>query len=165
MATQKSLGKIEVGWKAPDFTLFDNQMKRRNLKEFLNGNLILAFFPGAFTSVCTREVCTFRDSLARLGTFKASVVGISVNDPWSSRAFAEKNMLNFPLLCDYNREVVKLYGLELQNFAGLPSYTVAKRSVLILDKTGTVRFVWISEDPSIEPNYADIERFLQETVQ
>ncbi len=74
-------------------------------------------------------------------------------------------MLNFPLLCDYNREVMKLYGLELQNFAGLPSYTVAKRSVLILDKTGTVRFVWISEDPSIEPNYADIEKFLQETVQ
>lgn len=165
MATQKSSSKIEVGWKAPDFTLFDNQMKRRNLKEFLDDNLILAFFPGAFTSVCTREVCTFRDSLAKLGSLKAKVVGISVNDPWSSRAFAEKNMLNFPLLCDYNREVVKLYGLELQNFAGLPGYTVAKRSVLILDKGSTVRFVWISEDPSIEPNYADIERFLQEMIQ
>jgi peroxiredoxin len=165
MATQKSSSKIEVGWKAPDFALFDNQMKRRTLKEFSHGYLILAFFPGAFTSTCTREACTFRDSLAKLGTLKAKVVGISVNDPWSSRAFAEKNMLNFPLLCDYNREVIKLYGLELQNFAGLPGYTVAKRSVLILDKTGTVRFVWISEDPGIEPNYADIEKFLQETVQ
>jgi peroxiredoxin len=165
MATQKSSSKIEVGWKAPDFALFDNQMKRRTLKEFSNGYLILAFFPGAFTSTCTREACTFRDSLAKLGTLKAKVLGISVNDPWSSRAFAEKNMLNFPLLCDYNREVVKLYGLEQQNFAGLPGYTGAKRSVLILDKTGTVRFVWISEDPGIEPNYVDIEKFLQETVQ
>jgi glutaredoxin-dependent peroxiredoxin len=164
MATEKSSSKIEVGWKAPDFTLFDNQMKCRNLKEFLNDNLILAFFPGAFTSVCTREVCTFRDSLAKLGSLHSRVVGISVNDPWSSRAFAEKNMLNFPLLCDYNREVVKLYGLELQNFAGLPGYTVAKRSILILDKGSTVRFVWISEDPSIEPNYADIEKFLQEVI-
>ena len=111
--------KIEIGQKAPDFKLFDNQMKARTLKEFLGDKLILAFFPGAFTSVCTKEMCTFRDSLAKLDGMKAKVVGISVNDPWSSREFAEKNMLTFPLLCDYKREVIRLYDVELPNFAGL----------------------------------------------
>ena len=153
--------KIEVGQKAPDFKLFDNQLKLRSLKEFLGDTLVLAFFPGAFTSVCTREMCTFRDSLAKLEALKAKIVGISVNDPWSSRAFAEKNMLTFPLLCDYKREVIKLYGLELQNFAGLEGYSVAKRSVFILDRQGMVRYVWISENPAVEPNYDEIQQFLE----
>jgi peroxiredoxin len=152
--------KIEIGQKAPDFKLFDNQLKLRSLKEFLGDTLLLAFFPGAFTSVCTREMCTFRDSLAKLEVLKAKIVGISVNDPWSSRAFAEKNMLTFPLLCDYRREVIKLYGIELQNFAGLEGYSAAKRSVFILDRQGMVRYLWISENPAVEPNYDEIQQFL-----
>ena len=156
--------RIEVGQKAPDFTLVDNQMKPRTLREFFGEKLILAFFPGAFTSTCTKEMCTFRDSIATLGTLKARVVGISVNDPWSSRAFAEKNMLTFPLLCDYKREVVKLYGIELPNFGGLQGYNVAKRSIFIIDKEGTVRYSWVSNDPTVEPNYTEIDRFLQGLV-
>ena len=152
--------KIEIGQKAPDFRLFDNQMKARTLKEFLGDKLILAFFPGAFTSVCTKEMCTFRDSLAKLDGMKAKVVGISVNDPWSSREFAEKNMLTFPLLCDYKREVIRLYDVELPNFAGLDGYTAAKRSVFILDKQGIVRYTWISDNPAVEPNYNEIQTFL-----
>jgi peroxiredoxin len=153
--------KMAVGQKAPEFKLVDNQMKWRTMKDFLGDALVLAFFPGAFTSVCTRELCTFRDSLAKLEALKAKVVAISVNDPWSSRAFAEKNMLTFPLLCDYKREVIRLYGIELPNFAGLEGYTVAKRSVFIIDKQGTVRYVWVSDDPSVEPNYAEIEKSLK----
>ena len=152
--------KIEVGQKAPDFKLFDNQLKLRSLKEFLGDTLVLAFFPGAFTSVCTREMCAFRDSLAKLEALKAKIVGISVNDPWSSRAFAEKNMLTFPLLCDYKREVIKLYGIQLQNFAGLEGYSAAKRSVFILDRQGMVRYVWISGNPAVEPHYDEIQQFL-----
>jgi peroxiredoxin len=152
--------QIEIGQKAPDFKLFDNQLRLRSLKEFLGDTLVLAFFPGAFTSVCTREMCTFRDSLAKLEALKAKIVGISVNDPWSSRAFAEKNMLTFPLLCDYKREVIKLYGIELQNFAGLEGYSAAKRSVFIIDRQGMVRYVWISENPGVEPNYDEIQQFL-----
>jgi peroxiredoxin len=152
--------KIEIGQKAPDFKLFDNQLKLRSLKEFLGDTLVLAFFPGAFTSVCAREMCTFRDSLAKLEALKAKIVGISVNDPWSNRAFAEKNMLTFPLLCDYKREVIKLYGIQLQNFAGLEGYSAAKRSVFVLDRQGMVRYVWISENPAVEPNYDEIQQFL-----
>jgi len=154
-------GSIKIGQRAPDFTVVDNQLKMRTLKDFLGDTLILAFFPGAFTSVCTREMCAFRDSIAKMGALKARVVGISVNDPWSSKAFAEKNMLTFPLLCDYKREVVKLYGIELPNFAGLEGYTAAKRSVFILDKEGIVRYAWVSDDPTIEPNYTEIEGFLE----
>lgn len=154
--------KIRVGERAPDFTLNSTDLKPRRLSDFLTQAVVLAFFPGAFTSVCTKEMCTFRDSLARLNNLKAQVVGISVNDPFSSKAFAEKNMLTFPLLCDYNREVVKLYGVELNDFAGLKGYTAAKRSVFIIDKQGVVRYVWVSDNPAIEPNYAEVEKFLEQ---
>lgn len=154
--------KIKVGDKAPDFTLNGTDLKPKKLSNFLTQTVVLAFFPGAFTSVCTREMCTFRDSLARLNNLKAQVVGVSVNDPWANKAFAEKNLLTFPLLCDYNREVIRLYGIELKDFGGLKGYTAAKRSVFVIDKNNIVRYVWISENPGMEPNYDEIEKFLQQ---
>jgi len=154
--------KINVGEKAPDFTLPDTDRKSRRLSEFRGKKLVLAFFPGAFTSVCTKEMCTFRDTMARLSELKAQVVGVSVNDPWSNKGFAERNLLAFPLLSDINREVIRLYGIELTDFAGLKGYSVAKRSVFILDKEGVVRYRWVSEDPGIEPNYKEIQETLNQ---
>jgi len=153
---------INIGEKAPDFALHDTDKKLRKLSEFLGKKTVLAFFPGAFTSVCTKEMCVFRDSMARLNEVKAQIVGISVNDPYSNRGFAEQNMLNFPLLSDYNREVVKLYDIELKDFAGLKGYTAAKRSIFILDKNGIVRYKWVSEDPGVEPDYEEIEKALDQ---
>lgn len=154
--------KIVVGEKAPDFMLPDTDRKPRKLSEFMGKKLVLAFFPGAFTSVCTREMCAFRDSLTRLSELKAQVVGVSVNDPFSNKGFAERNMLTFPLLSDYNRDVTRLYDIELMDFAGLKGYIVAKRSVFVLDKNGVVRYRWVSEDPGIEPNYMEIEEALNQ---
>lgn len=154
--------KANVGEKAPDFTLPDTDRRPRKLSEFRGKKVVLAFFPGAFTSVCTKEMCAFRDSLARLSELKAQVVGVSVNDPFSNKGFAERNLLTFPLLSDYNREVVRLYGVELKDFAGLKGYSVAKRSVFILDKDGVVRYRWVSEDPGVEPNYQEIENALSQ---
>ena len=154
------MADVVVGQKAPDFTLPDTDRKLRKLSEFLGKKLVLAFFPGAFTSTCTKEMCTFRDSIARLSELKAQVVGVSVNDPFSNKGFAERNLLTFPLLSDYNREVVRLYGIELKNFAGLQGYSVAQRSVFILDKDGIVRYRWVSDDPGKEPNYNEIESAL-----
>lgn len=151
---------ITVGEKGPDFTLSDTDRKLRSLKEFLTGKTVLAFFVGAFTSVCTKEMCTFRDSMARLTDLKAQIVGIAVTDPFSNKEFAEKNRLTFPILSDYKREVIRAYGIELPNFAGLVGYTTAKRAIFILDKGGIVRYVWITDDPAVEPNYAEIEAFL-----
>jgi len=154
--------EVVVGRKAPDFTLSDTERKLRKLSEFLGKKLVLAFFPGAFTSVCTKEMCTFRDSMAMLSQLKAQIVGISVNDPFSNKGFVERNLLTFPLLSDYNREVIRLYGIELKDFAGLKGYSVAKRSVFVLDKNGIVRYKWVSEDPGIEPNYKEIEKALNQ---
>ncbi len=155
-------GKIGVGQKAPDFTLPDADLKPRRLKDFLDKNVVLAFYPGAFTAVCTKEMCAFRDHLAKLSDLKAQVVGISVNDPFSNKAFANANRINFPLLSDYNRDVVRLYDIAGTNFAGLKGYTAAKRSIFVVDRKGIVRYGWVSEDPRVEPDYEEIERVLEE---
>ena len=157
--------KIDVGDKAPDFTLIDTDLKPRSLSEFIGNKIVLAFFVGAFTSVCTKEMCTFRDSMARLTDLKAQVIGIAVTDPFSNKAFAEKNFLPFPILSDHKREVIRTYGIELPDFAGLKGYSTAKRSIFILDKAGIVRYVWISDDPRVEPNYGEIEAFLEKMEQ
>lgn len=156
--------KVKVGDKAPDFTLPDTDKKPRSLKEFLGQKVVLAFFVGAFTATCTKEMCEFRDSMSRLTDLKAQVVGVSVNDPFSNKAFVEKNRLPFPVLSDYNRDVVRKYGLELADFAGLKGYTVAKRSIFILDMKGTVMYVWVSDDPAVEPNYQEIQRALEKIM-
>ncbi len=151
----------KVGDKAPAFTLTDTDKIPRSLSEFLGKNTVLAFFPGAFTGVCTKEMCTFRDSMSNFSTLNAQTVGISVDGPFANKAFATQYNLQFPLLSDYNREVVKLYGIELGNFAGLPGYIAAKRSVFVLDKAGVVRYSWISDSPGVEPNYAEITKALE----
>jgi len=152
---------VKVGEKIPDLTLFDMNLKKRALREFMGRKLVLAFFPGAFTGVCTKEMCTLRDSLAKLEKLNAEIVAISVNDPFALKGFHEDNALKFPLLSDYNRDAIRAFGIELRDFAGLKGYTVAKRSVFVLDADGVVRWMWISDDPGVEPDYAEIERQLK----
>jgi len=152
---------VEVGGLAPGFTLFDQDRRERRLGEFRGKKTLLAFFPGAFTSVCTREMCTFRDSIAELQRLEAQVVGISVNDPWSNKGFAEQNRLGFPLLSDYERRVVRLYGVPLVDL-GLKGYTAAQRAVFILDRDGVVRFKWVSDDPRREPDYKELSEALSQ---
>ncbi|MCX8150545.1 MAG: peroxiredoxin [Candidatus Bathyarchaeota archaeon] len=154
-------GSLKIGDKAPDFSLPDVELKIRSLKEFRGQKVVLAFFVGAFTSVCTKEMCVFRDSMARLINLKAQVIGISVNDPFSNKEFAEKNRLTFPILSDYNRETIKAYNIQLRDFAGLKGYTAAKRSIFVLDKQGIIRYIWVAEDPKVEPNYKEIEEIIE----
>jgi len=92
----------------------------------------------------------------------AQVVGISVNDPFSNRGFAEKNFLPYPVLSDYSRQVIREYGLEFNDFAGLKGYTVAKRSIFILDEKGVIRYMWVSDDLTVEPNYEEIQKALEQ---
>ncbi len=154
------------GEKAPGFTLPDTDKKPRSLQELLKpkGATLLAFFPGAFTSVCTKEMCTLRDNMAELSKINAQVVGIDVNDPWTNKAFVEKNNLNFPILSDYNRDVVRLYNVYHNDFGNLKGYTVAKRSVFILDQNGVVTYKWVSDDPTKEPNYEDLKKAAAKTA-
>jgi peroxiredoxin len=152
---------VKVGDKAPDFSLFDTEKKTRTLKEFLGKKTVLAFYPGAFTGVCDKEMCTFRDSLSALNNLNAQVVGISVNDPFSNKGFATVNRLTFPLLSDLARQAAKTYAGVHENFAGVTGHTVSKRAVFILDGNGIVKYAWISEIPATEPNYNEITKALQ----
>jgi len=151
---------VEIGQKPPDFQLPDQNRTQRSLKDFLGKKTVLAFFPGAFTGVCTKEMCTFRDSMRQFTTMQGQVVGISVNDPFTNKAFADMNKLEFPILSDYTREAVTKFNVFHNDFAGLKGYTAAKRSVFILDDKGTLRYKWVSEDPGKEPNYEEIKNTL-----
>jgi peroxiredoxin len=159
-----ALPLIEIGRKLPDFQLPDQDKVIRSLKDFSGKKTVLAFFPGAFTGVCTREMCKFRDSAQPFMDFGAQVVGISVNDPFTNKAFAEANELRFPILSDYTRETIRSYDVFHEDFAGLKDYTAAKRSVFILDEAGTIRYRWISEDPGKEPDYEEVIRQLSQLV-
>jgi len=152
---------VEVGQKPPDFQLPDQSKAMRSLKEFSGRKVVLAFFPGAFTGVCTKEMCAFRDSMQMLQGVGAQVVAISVNDPFSNKGFADANNLQFPILSDYTRDTIKKYDVVQVDFAGLKGYNTAKRAVFILDEEGVVRYKWISEDPGKEPKYDDIKKQLE----
>ena len=152
----------EVGQAAPDFTLYDSSNQQRKLSEFRGKNVVLAFFPGAFTGVCTTEMCTFRDQADQLNSLNAQVLGISVDSPFSQKAWAEQNNLNFPILSDYNRQVVNLYGVAFQNLAGMEGYVVANRAVFVMDKDGIVRYKWEAPSPVVEPNYDEIGEALRQ---
>ena len=149
---------VKVGEKAPDFTLVDTALKPRSLKEFLGKTTVLVFYPAAFTGVCTKEMCAFRDNLSQLSSIGAQMVGISADTPFSNKAFAEQNSLTFPVLSDYNREAIKAFGIAFPDLAGLKGLTVAKRSVFVLDKQGVVKYAWVSEDPKKEPDYAEVTK-------
>src|SRR5262249_40585328 len=125
---------INAGTPAPSFKLHNTKKEEVSLDSMKGKNVVLLFFPAAFTGVCTKEMCNFRDSLAQFNSLNAQVLGISVDSPFSNGAFAEKNNLNFPLLSDYTRDTVKKYGVALDDFAGMKGYTASRRAVYVLDK-------------------------------
>jgi len=113
--------------------------------------MVLAFFPAAFSSVCTKELCTLRDSMGRLNGANAQVVGISVDTPFALRAFHTDQKLTFPLLSDFNKHVIREYGVFNEDMVGLKG--IAKRAVFVLDKDGIVRHREVLEDARNEPDY------------
>jgi len=152
---------INIGSKAPEFTLFDTDKKPRSLSEFKGKNVVLAFYPGAFTGVCTKEFCALRDAMSKFNTLQAQIVGISVDTPFANKGFALHNNLQFPLLSDYSREVSKQYGGVYEDFSGMKGYTASKRAVFVIGSDGVVKYVWISENPGLEPSYDEIVKVLK----
>lgn len=152
---------VNIGDQAPDFSLPDKNGKVKNLKDYRGSKTVLAFFPGAFTSVCTTEMCTFRDVMAKFSKMNAKIVGISVDAPFSLAEFAKQNRIEFDLLSDSNKEVVSDYEVMHENFAGINGLKAAKRSVFVLDPEGIVRYRWVSENPGVEPDYSEIDRELE----
>jgi glutaredoxin-dependent peroxiredoxin len=152
---------VTVGTKAPAFTLFDTDRKPRSLAEFAGKKVVLAFYPGAFTGACTKEVCALQDAMATFNSFNAQVVGISIDSPFANKAFAEANKVAFPLLSDFTRETSKAYCGLYEDFGGVKGYTASKRSVFILDEKGTVTYVWSTDAPGTEPPYDEVKAALK----
>ena len=145
----------------PDFELVDSELKEVKLSDLRGSPVVLAFFPGAFTSVCSKEMCTFRDSMVKFNELQAKVIGISVDHPFSLAAFKAQNNLNFTLLSDYNKEVTKKYGGLHDDFAGVKGLKVAKRAVFVIDKDGKIVYEWVSENPGNEPDYSKVEEAVE----
>lgn len=142
---------VDVGSKAPDFTLTNQERQPVTLGALRGRPVVLAFFPAAFSSVCQKELCTFRDSMGELGRAKAQVFGISVDTFFSLKAFHDQQKLTFPLLSDFNKQVIREYGVFNEDMIGLKG--VAKRAVFVLDKDGVVRHREVLEDARNEPDY------------
>jgi peroxiredoxin len=152
----------EVGERAPDFALYDYDRKLRQMSEFLvkGHRTILAFYPGAFTGVCTKEMCAFRDMYGELEKLNGMVVGISVDAPFAQKEFAEKHSLTFPLLCDFTREVVQKYGVAWKNLGGVEGYVCANRSIFVVDDSAKVLYKWVAEDPGKFPDLDAVKKAL-----
>jgi peroxiredoxin len=142
---------VDVGSKAPDFTLTNQDRQPVKLSEQRGKPVVLAFFPAAFSSVCTKELCTFRDAMARLNSAKAQVYGISVDTFFTLKAFQEAQGYNFPLLSDFNKQAIREFDVFNEDMIGLKG--VAKRAVFVIDKDGVVRHKEVLDDARNEPNY------------
>jgi len=149
---------VEVGSKAPDFTLPNQDREPVTLSAQRGKHVVLAFFPAAFTGVCTKELCTFRDSLAQLNEANATVFGISADTPFALKEFANQQRLNFPLLSDFNRTAIEAYGVANPDMGGLKG--ISKRAVFVVDSAGLVRHKEITANPGVEPDYAKIHAAL-----
>ncbi|TMT86127.1 redoxin domain-containing protein [Haloterrigena sp. H1] len=156
---------VTTGDAAPDFTapLANGDIEEFTLSERLEDEapIVLAFFPGAFTSVCTTEMCTFQDRLATFNDLDASVYGVSRDSPFTLNEFRAQNDLEFGLLSDYNKELIDDYDVEM-DFADLGVYGVAKRSVFVVDGDGEVAYSWVSDDPGVEPDYDEVEAAVED---
>ena len=149
-----------IGKAAPDFTLHNTAKESVQLSSLQGQKVVLAFYPAAFTGVCEKEMCTFRDQMSELNSLNATVLGISVDAPFSNGAFKAKNNLNFDLLSDYKREVVNAYGVALHDFAGMQGYTASHRAVFIVDESGNIMYEWVGPNPGVEPDYAAVQAAL-----
>lgn len=151
---------VEVGQKAPDFTVLDDEGKPFTLAKALGqGPVVLSFYVFDFSSVCQGQLCAMRDSMGDLQAFGAKVFGISTDSHHSHRAFRAANGINYPLLSDWNKTVSRAYGVLYERLGDFGLAGVSKRSVFVLDRDGVVRYKWVTEDSKVPP---DAKRVLEE---
>ncbi len=155
---------IQTGQQAPDFTLHTDQNEAYTLSDDNDGkSTVLLFFPGAFTSVCTEEMCSVNDDLARYRDLDAHVLGVSTDSPFVLAEFKKRNNLDFPLLSDHNAQVSQQYGAKYDhNFTGMKLDRIAKRAAFVIDADGTVRYAEVLENAGEQPDFEAVQRALEE---
>jgi len=152
--------KIEVGQPAPEISLYDSEKKKVSLSDFRGKNVLLLFFPQAFTGTCTKELCSTRDNIALYNEANAQVLGISVDSVFTLGRYKEDQQLNFPLLSDFNKDASKAYGVLYDTFV-FDMKGVSKRSAFVLDKDGVVRYAEVLETATDLPDFGAIQKTLQ----
>ena len=150
---------VQIGDAAPDFTLKNTEKSDVKLSDYAGQTVILAFYPGAFTGVCDKEMCAFQDNIGKLNDANAVVLGISVDSPWANAEFARKYDLGFTLLSDIDRVVVNSYDATFVGLGGIEGYVCANRVVIVIDKSGVVQHRWVAENPGVEPDYDAVVAF------
>jgi glutaredoxin-dependent peroxiredoxin len=148
-----------VGTKAPEFTLFDSSKQKVSLSDHKGKNVVLLFFPQAFTSVCTEELCHIRDNMKVYEDLNATVFGISVDSVFTLGKFHQDQKYNFPLLSDFNKDVSKAYS-SLYDTWIFDMKGVSKRSAFVIDREGTIRYAEILDNPGLQPNFQAINNTL-----
>ncbi len=154
---------IVIGEKAPDFSLLDSDKNQVNLRDFAGKTVLLLFYPQAFTSTCTKELCAVRDDISRYSNTSAEVLGISVDSIFTLKRYKEDQGYNFPLLSDFNKEVSTLYG-SLYNEWKYGMKGVSKRSAFLIDKDGLVQYAEVLENASDVPNFEAINSKISSLV-
>jgi peroxiredoxin len=151
---------LQVGQQAPDFALKSNKMEDVKLSALHGNKVLLLFVPLAFTGVCTKELCSMRDTLKDYEGLDCKVFGISTDSPFALDAWAREQGYQFPLLSDYNKEVARSYDTlydELLGFKG-----VCKRSAFVIDREGKLRYAAVQADARNIPNFDEIKACLQQ---
>jgi peroxiredoxin len=150
---------LKIGSKAPEFTLINTEKKEVSLKDFAGKTLVINFFPAAFTGVCTEQMCSNRDDVSFYSSLGATVVGVSVDTPFTLGVFKAQNNINFDLLSDFNKTMIKAYDMYLEDFVlGLKG--VAKRGVAVVDGNGTVVYAEETANPGTQVNFAALKEAL-----
>ncbi|MBN8862237.1 MAG: redoxin domain-containing protein [Sphingobacteriales bacterium] len=153
--------QIQVGQQAPDFSLYDSAKNKVTLSEQKGKNVLLLFFPQAFTSVCTTELCGVRDNIATYNNAHAAVFGISVDSVFTLAQFKEAQQYNFPLLSDFNKETSAAYGAIYTDWI-LDMKGVSKRAAFVIDREGIVRYAEVLENAGEVPNFNSIQEVLKQ---
>jgi peroxiredoxin len=152
---------LNIGSTAPDFTLKNSDLEDVTLADQRGQNVILLFFPLAFTGICTEELCYMRDGISKFNDLNSNILAISVDSPFTLKKFKEENALNFPLLSDFNKEVSQAYGAFYKEFVlGLKG--VSKRAVFLLDKNGMLQYSEVLENAGDLPNFESLEKALSD---
>ncbi|MDA1280592.1 MAG: redoxin domain-containing protein [Chloroflexi bacterium] len=148
----------EVGSTAPGFTLLDTDGKEFSSSSFAGKRAVIAFFPAAFSGVCQKELCTFRDALADYADLDADVLGISIDGRFANGAFRSANNINFPILSDYKQSTIADYDVVWPDFSGMSGYTTARRSVFVIGADGNIAWKWLSNVPSDLPPFDEVKK-------
>ena len=151
---------LTIGQAAPDFSLYDSDKKKVAPGDYKGKNVVVLFFPLAFTGVCTKELCSIRDHISIYNDANAQVLGISVDSLYVLNKFKQEQQLNFPLLSDFNKEAAKAYNVLYETFPAFEMHGVSKRAAFVIDKEGIIQYAEICATPSELPDFEAIQQVL-----